>query len=243
MEKIYKKDYSVGPGETDPFALCRPSALLGFLQDAATLHSEALGLARDDLISRVGAVWVLSRIRYEIKRPLRSGEAVTVHTWPSAAKGALVGRDFDIFVAGELVGEAFSGWAVLDISARRPMRPGVVYDGFEGIPPEKNKDRELLRLRRATGADPAGVRAVRYSDLDINGHLNNVRYADIICDAAGFESLSGRFARAMQINFLSECLPGDMIELECARESETVFVAGTCGGARRFESETILEGC
>lgn len=243
MDKTFIKDYRIGSGETDLFALCRPSALLGFLQDAATVHAELIGLSREDLIARHGALWVLSRIRYELGRPLRSGETVTVQTWPSKASGALIWRDFDLFVGGEIVGEAFSGWVVLDIGARRPMRPSVVYGGFDGVPLEKCKDRVLSRLRPEAEVEQAGVRPVRYSDLDINGHLNNVRYADIACDAAGFERISGRFAAAMQINFLSECLPGDEIGMETSRAGEKVFVSGACAGSRRFEAEMLLEGC
>ena len=243
MEKIFAKDYPVGPGETDLFAMCRPSALLGFLQDAATIHATLLGLSREDLIRRHGAVWILSRIRYELTRPLKFAETITVHTWPSTAKGALIRRDFDILADGRPAGEAFSAWVVLDLSARRPLRPGVVYNAFDGVPLEKCKNRELLKIHPEGSPQPAGDRTVRYSDLDINGHLNNVRYADVICDALEFDKLSGRYISEMQINFTAECRPGDIIALDRAHSGEKAFITGSCGGARRFESEIFLEGC
>ena len=44
---------------------------------------------------------------------------------------------------------------------------------------------------------------MRYSDTDINGHVNNTRYADFVCDALELENLSqDRFLSQMQIGYL-----------------------------------------
>ena len=79
---------------------------------------------------------------------------------------------------------------------------------------------------------------MRYSDTDINGHVNNTRYADFICDALELERLpENRFLAEMQIGYLAECRPGEYIDIQQAGTGDSRFVFGLDeGGKSRFES-------
>ena len=82
----------------------------------------------------------------------------------------------------------------------------------------------------------------RYSDTDLNGHVNNTRYADFACDALEMERLGpDRFLSSMQIGYLAECRPGEELLLWTKEQDGTHFVQGMDeGGKSRFEAALIF---
>ena len=68
---------------------------------------------------------------------------------------------------------------------------------------------------------------MRYSDTDVNGHVNNTRYADFACDAVEMEDLApDRFLAEMQIGYLAECLPGETLLLQVGEQGDRRYVRG-----------------
>ena len=77
---------------------------------------------------------------------------------------------------------------------------------------------------------------MRYSDTDVNGHMNNMRYADVACDALGLETMDGVSPSQMQINFLQECRAGQTLKVFGKWEQDTAFARGTdAAGKPRFD--------
>ena len=151
-------------------------------------------------------------------------------------------RDFDLFVKGERVGEAVSSWVLADLDTHKLFRLNNVeeFAGTDGG--ELCKDKRLTGLRMPEGLTLAEHRTLHYSDADINGHVNNVRYADFACDALEMERLGpGRFLSSMQIGYLAECRPGEELLLWTKEQDGTHFVQGMDeGGKSRFEAALIF---
>jgi len=81
------------------------------------------------------------------------------------------------------------------------------------------------------------TRPVYYSDVDINGHMNNTKYADIACDAVHYERFRDVFLSEVQINYLQESFPEDEILVFCAEAADAYYVRGAdAGGQSRFEA-------
>ena len=114
MALDYKLQVLIDSRDVDGSGVCRPSALLGHLQEAATLAAEHGGFGRARLLEECRGFWMLARMWYQLKRPLLWEEQVTVHTWHRGGKGAMMYRDFDLFAGDEHVGEAVSGWVLAD---------------------------------------------------------------------------------------------------------------------------------
>jgi len=71
-------------------------------------------------------------------------------------------------------------------------------------------------------------RLLHYSETDMNGHINNTRYADFASDAMHLERLKqGQFVCEMSISFLAECRAGETLEISAAQQGDTGFVRGT----------------
>ena len=158
-------------------------SLCGHLQDAASRHAGELGFSVERL-SQSGLTWVLSRLLVDIvDRPGKDVE-LTLHTWPSGVSGLFATRDFLVTgTDGEAAVRATTAWLMLDVKRRRPAR---LTDDLLTIAPSdslRSVSDDFQRLA-PLGAD-AIERRVRsgWSDLDVNRHVNHVRYVAWMLDA------------------------------------------------------------
>ena len=81
MEKYYRKQITVGDTQVNAFDRLKNSQLLAILQEAAGEHGALLGVDKDSLLKKK-LFWALIRYHIEITRLPRSGEIITVETWP-----------------------------------------------------------------------------------------------------------------------------------------------------------------
>ncbi|MGE4276893.1 MAG: acyl-[acyl-carrier-protein] thioesterase [Lawsonibacter sp.] len=238
MSSYYEHRVRLTGMDADGRGICKASALLNHLQVAAAFAAEAGGFNREKLINGYGAFWMLARSWFRLDRPLRWEEPITIRTWHRGAKTAMMYRDYDILVDGQLVGESVSGWVLANVNSRRLMRLSSVAELAETDGGELCKSITLNKLRCPERMHEVERRLMRYSDTDINGHVNNIRYADFACDAMELDKLGeDRFLASMQIGYLAECRPGDRILLETGEQEEGHYVRGLDeNGKSKFEA-------
>ena len=237
LEDIFEMSYTIRSTDVDIFGICRPSSLLCVFQDMATDHSKVLGMDQDVLTDRYNAAWLLVRMWYRLERPLHMGEKIDLRTWHRGAGGLIVYRDFDLTVNGQSVGEAVSAWVVADRENRKMLRPGLVDCIASSSVPETVKSRQLKLIKTPKDKTFVHQREIRYSDLDLNGHMNNTRYADVVMDALSVAEMQGRYVSELQINYSMECGPGENVSISRSTKEDTCYVDGCSDdGARRFEA-------
>lgn len=231
--QIFEKDYALTYSHIDWRGIARPSALFDFMQDAATSHAHALHLDRED----IHALWVLSRIQVEIDRPLQPYEALHLSTWCAGIKGASWLRAFDFTVDGAPIGRAISSWVILNSQSHRILRPSTIPAAAEYA----CADRPTLPMpgKLDLGSlTPHHTHTVRYSDLDVNRHLNNVRIAALVSDTLDLPA--DAFVRTLQINYTAESPAGTELTLSCAHTDDRFAVRGEADGRIRFEAAGTL---
>ena len=242
MSLWYEMTLPIDSRDVDGKGVCKASALLGHLQEAATQAAEHGGFSREVITREHGAFWMLTRVWYQLRRPLRWEEPLTIRTWHRGARGASTYRDFDLYVEGKLVGEAVSTWVLADADTHRIFRMSRV-DEFQGTDGgELCKSRTLSGLHLPAHMEHVESRALHYSDTDVNGHVNNVRYVDFICDALHMENLGpGRYVSSLQVGYLAECRAGETIELCAGQEDGIWYVHGADpAGKSRFDGAVEL---
>ncbi|MBQ8145138.1 MAG: hypothetical protein IJ042_10185, partial [Butyricicoccus sp.] len=84
------------------------------------------------------------------------------------------------------------------------------------------------------------IHTVRYSDMDINRHLNNARIVELISDALDLHARDGLFVRSLQVNYTAESVAGDELALYVGEADGTYAVRGVCGETERFEAAVIF---
>jgi acyl-CoA thioesterase FadM len=215
MDLTFERAYRVASHTAGPNGLIRPSALLGFLEDAAGEHAATWHLSFADLAPR-GLMWVLTRHHLRLLRPPRYGEEIVVTTWPSARRGRVALRDFEVHGHdGELLALATTAWAVLDAASRR-LRPisDVVPAGFvldRRAIPDEFEPLPALPAGALTVPLPVMLR-----DLDMNRHVNHAVYVQWALEAVPFGLLEGGPPAAIEIAYLAEARLGDRIDSTAA---------------------------
>ena len=238
----FEGGYPIDSRDVDPWNHCKPSGLMGILQEAAVAAACELHASRPEMMEKYNLFWMLARMWYRLDRPLKWNETLSIRTWHRGGSGASSYRDFDLFVDGKTVGEAVSVWVLADADTHRLARMSKIeeFQGTDGG--ELCKDKSLSRFKLPQEMAAADHRAMNYSDTDINGHVNNVRYADFICDAIRMDQLGQDFyVSALQVDYLAECMAGETITLFTGEQDGLRYVRGAdTAGKSRFEGAVTL---
>jgi acyl-ACP thioesterase len=213
---IWQETLPVRFGAIDRSDRLTLSAVFQFFQEAAISHAENLGVGREDM-AKTGQVWILSRMSVLVDRRPNYRETITVRTWPRGGEKLFAIRDFDILGKnGSAAVSARSAWVILDMEKRRPLRPQSVMDalpqneGINALPPDCAGP---SGLEERGNLQKAGERAALYTDIDYNGHVNNVRYIQWIEDTLGPQVLESAEKMRLDINYMNEILAGEAVEI------------------------------
>lgn len=208
---IWNEQFQIDTHEADMNGLARLDALFCCFQEAAGHHARDLGVGREEL-SRQGCLWVLSRCRMQIDRYPAWGQKVTVQTWPCGVERVFALREFEFLSdAGERLGSGISAWLILTQEKHRPMRPGPI---MQAVPPTRAAARpEAVTDKQANPVGLSDLRlfSVRYSDLDVNRHVNNAAYVRWILDSFDAPRHDRFEIAAIRIDYISETHLGEPI--------------------------------
>lgn len=242
MDVYYEKTFQVTTREEERYGRLRPSALLSFMQDAAACAALELNVGREQLVAEHGAFWMLIRVWFDLKRPIRLWENLTIRTWHRGSKGVMMYRDFDFFVDGEHVGEAVTVWVLADVNTHQVMRLSQLGSLANSTGGSLMKDKKLGKIKMPVEMTLDEVRRMHNSDLDVNFHVNNTRYADFATDTAHVENLTEeQFVKSLTVSYVKELRAGEELSLLTAWEGDTCWVRGQGSqGDTRFDAQIEL---
>jgi acyl-ACP thioesterase len=213
---IWQETFPVRFGAIDRSDRLTLDAIFQFFQEAAICHAENLSVGREDML-RTGQIWILSRMSVIVKRRPKYFENITVRSWPRGGEKLFAVRDYDIRDKDDVpVVSARSGWIVLDVEKRRPIRPQSLMDNLpqnEGENALSPEDGAIAALEERSNLQKIAERKALYTDLDFNGHVNNVRYIQWIEDALEPQFLENADSMRLDINYLNEILGGEDIDI------------------------------
>jgi len=212
-------------------------------QEAAISHAENLGVGRDDMgVKNQG--WIISRLTVLVHTRPQYLDTITVRSWPRGWEKLFALRDYEIKNKdGTVMVSARSAWLIVDIEKRRPLRPQSVMDylpqnkGLAALPPEANA---VVSLEERGNLQKIAERKARYSDLDSNGHVNNARYIQWIEDTLDCGLLESAVKMRLDINYISEILSGETIDIMSAQIEDTADHAFAYEGRRTVNSQTAF---
>ena len=74
-----------------------------------------------------------------------------------------------------------------------------------------------------------------YTDLDVNGHVNNARYADWLCNTLGIGLMTEYEPERIIFNYNHEVLSGNMVTLRRILRGNEYRLSGSVDGSAAFE--------
>ena len=205
MSMSMELDYRLRWMDFDRHGRFQPTAALDIFQDVATIQAESMGIGRDAMVSR-GVFWAVVRSKLEIVKTPSHFQVVTARTWPHTPTRFSFLRDFTMRdQAGDLLAKATTEWVLMDIESRKFASVKDYYDGpadFDEARAFERKPRKIADFEE--GNRPAITVVPRYADIDINGHVNNARYANFAIDALNPDERHA--VRTLQLDYRHEAL-------------------------------------
>lgn len=213
----WKGDYRVRYSEIGANGKVMLPALADYMQDAAGWGARILKLAYDDTVDQ-GIAWVLARMVIHVRDYPGIGDVITVETWPSGISRRVATRDFRLTNhKGEVIGVAQSFWVMFDLHQRRAASwPDWISERLPN-PPGPKLITPPLRPPFTNDPLPAcdAIKA-RPSDLDLYGHVNNVRLMQWVLGVAGPGNRPGFHPESLDIQFRTECRVHERVEIHHA---------------------------
>jgi acyl-ACP thioesterase len=217
---VWSETFRVRAYEVDASRYASVPAMCNWLQEAAGNHATALGWAVDELQAR-GLTWVLSRLHLRLAGRPGWRDDVTVTTWPAGVQRLFALREFRVSSAGAgELGVATTAWLLVNSASLRPVRPPAAVEGMAAGGPGRVLDDTFAKLPDVAVAELDGVFDVRFTDLDMNRHANNVSVIGAMFEALPENVAVGRALAELEIEFRAEALRGDRLRVQAQRVGE-----------------------
>ncbi len=223
MMHTYSQSFQISSFDLNPNATARLTSIANYLQEMAYQHAKRLNWGFHDL-EKKNVAWVLSR--FHLKLHLLPGwdDTITIETWPRGVDRLFAIRDFKITNEnGDLIGDATTYWLIVDINTHRPTR--ITEDIIKLVTREETVfDAKSEKLEIPGELSEVHKRTVGFSDLDIVGHVNNVKYMEWCMDAIPLETHLKHELAELEINFLHEAKYGEEIQLNLSNSDQSFMV-------------------
>ena len=141
---------------------------------------------------------------------------------------------------GQPVGSAATLYVQLDLTTRRMVKPWL--GGNDQLDCELEPPLPLPGAIPTLEAPTTTLeRVARYSDLDVNGHVNNTRYLDWFCDCFDTEYHRAWALKDVLIHYNREIRPEEQAELNLQTTNAESVLKGACDGALCFAIHAAWE--
>ena len=228
---IYEKKVLIRSEQVDMTRCLRMSDLFRLLEEASIAHTEALGCTRDKTLDR-GLLWVITRQSAEISEMPAYDEEIIVRSWQGEMQHVFFPRFYEIEREGKVIIRGQALWMLVDEETRTFIMPEDYGIEIPGRPDSDDMFIPAIAIPEAAGDAAASESLVtRFSQIDINGHMNNTRYFDIIDDSLKKEiRLSSEAAAPVPAtviaNYLSELKLGDAFTLNQYKTGNDLYFEG-----------------
>lgn len=236
---IFSERFTTKWHDTDAMRRVRITQMLVYMQEVSNHHMASCGMTLDELRDKKGLAFILSKIRMSVYRPLYAFEDITVQTWTCDSLGYAISRSYRIMRGDEVIADADSTWALIDIRSRELVKGEVCGYAFENEPPVEVDVSGRFKLPKDASLESAGQRRIVYSDLDYNMHMNNTRYPDMLCDFIPLEDVEN--IKGVFLSYVHEAAFGDVLDVRHALCDGTHYFRTVNGeGSTCLEAELIL---
>lgn len=225
MKLIKEINFRLTTGAFDCYDRIRPYAIFDLFQEIAGIHAEEMNIGFQKLLSK-DIIWVLARNKYTIEHQIKVSSVVTVKTWPHPYGHFDCVRDYEIYdESGNLCVRGSSKWCLVNINSMKivPMTNANV----EGEHYEKNTYDEhfsKIEFDQKSKCEIVGKHIVQMSDLDHNGHMNNAKYAELLCNV--LELNEAQKIISVEMNYLKQLFLHDIITLKMIKKDHETILIG-----------------
>ena len=182
--------------------------------NAADFHSTDRGFGMV-FLNTIHKTWVLSRLAIEMEEMPLQNARFFVETWVESAMRFFTNRNFRVVGEDDKVyGYGRSIWAMIDTETRQPQDLFEIDNGAINDWIVTDKPCPIDKGGRVKMNDEATlVRTIDtyYNDVDINGHINSVKYIEHVLDLWDLDYYRQHPIHRLEIAYVAESHAGDQL--------------------------------
>uniref|UniRef100_A0A5B7AX50 Acyl-[acyl-carrier-protein] hydrolase n=1 Tax=Davidia involucrata TaxID=16924 RepID=A0A5B7AX50_DAVIN len=215
---VFRQNFSIRSYEIGADRTASIETMMNHLQETALNHVKCAGLLIDGFGStpemcKKNLIWVVTKMQVLVDRYPTWGDVVQVDTWVASSGKNGMRRDWLVrdCKTGDTLTRASSVWVMMNKETRRLSKmPDEVREEIEPYfvdsPPVVDEDgRKLPKLDDSTADYMRTGLTPRWSDLDVNQHVNNVKYIGWILESAPLPILENHELSSMTLEYRKEC--------------------------------------
>lgn len=231
MNKIGKYEFLAEPFHCDFNGNLFMGHLGNHMLNAADFHSSARGFGMKYLMT-IKRSWVLSRLAIEITEMPSQYSKFNVETWVENAMKFFTSRNFKVSDEnGHIYGYGRSIWAMIDTETRQPtdifaIDNGAINNWIETdypCPIDKGG-----RVKMSTDAQFVHTINTYYNDVDINGHINSVKYIEHVLDLWNLDWYREHQIKRFEIAYVAEAHQGDTLSFYRMQTGDNEYCVRIC---------------
>ena len=236
----WSENYKTNTHDTDMNGIVSLTGIMRYMQDTANCQMEGEGPSYDELFSN-GKAFVLSRFCLSVYRPLHGHDKIESQTWACPSQGASFNRCYSISKDGVIAAEASSVWALVDTETHRLCRVSDFENNYCSDAPRELDMPLRFRIPPEIQLSLVGERTVEYGDVDMNRHMNNTRYGDILC--GHLPSMDKKRIIKIEINYRTEAPLGECLKIYMGDAGDGTYYFRTvrADGKINIEAMTVCD--
>ncbi|XP_024966610.1 palmitoyl-acyl carrier protein thioesterase, chloroplastic-like isoform X2 [Cynara cardunculus var. scolymus] len=215
---VFRQNFSIRSYEIGADRTASIETLMNHLQETALNHVKTAGLLGDGFGStpemcKKNLFWVVTKMQVMVDRYPTWGDVVQVDTWVARSGKNGMRRDWLLrdCKTGEIVTRASSNWVMMNKETRRlskipdEVRAEIEHYFVDAPPVVDDDNRKLPKLEETTADHVRDGLTPRWSDLDVNQHVNNVKYIGWILESAPQQVVEQYELASLTLEYRREC--------------------------------------
>ena len=223
-QKIGRYSYVAEPFHVDFSGKLSWSVLGNNLLNSAEFHStdRGFGIAR---LNKDNYTWVLSRLAIEVSELPKQFESYTIETWVENVYRLFTDRNYALYNSDKrCIGYARSIWAMINFKTRKPANLIELHgDDINSYKVDQACPIEKPTRIKVKSQEAVSKVQTKYTDIDINGHVNSVRYIDYILNLFTLEKYANYRVKRFEIAYVTESYFNDVLCLFIDENSEKEY--------------------
>ena len=242
MDKVGRYKFLAEPFHCDFSHRLFMGHLGNHMLNAADFHSTErnFGMTR---LNPIHKTWVLSRLAIEMVEMPEQYTHFTVETWVESAMRYFTNRNFQVVSEdGRTLGYGRSVWAMIDTETRQPTDILAIDDGAINLWIERDKPCPIAKGSRVKMSNDAPlVRTIDtyYNDVDVNGHVNSIKYVEHTLDLFPLEWYATHRLHRFDIAYVAESHSGDRLNFYKEEAAPLTFNIRITKGSGDDETEVV----
>jgi medium-chain acyl-[acyl-carrier-protein] hydrolase len=222
---ITDRNYNIHYYEVDIHKKALITSIIDYLGDMAMYQSESLGVGIEHLKDNKMA-WVLYKWDITMESYPLLNETIKVQTFAHSFNRFYAYRKYEIIDAcGNKIGYANSVWILINTDRRRPIR--ITKDMYKvyGIDEINNDVLSIKDIQEINAVHEEKSFKVRYSDIDTNLHVNNVKYVAWALETVPKDIVLNCELKNIRVTYIKETTYGETIKASTEvirEESKTI---------------------